>query len=541
MEEEEEETDPTESTVLQIKFIAYSVIAYIIVGVGIVGNLLNLVVLTRPNLKGVMYVYLLGLAVSNLCVLLSAVPALFDIAGGGLAGAGAYPTAFYQAHLELPLINSFMASSVYIIICMTVNRYISIYRPTHFQRVHTHKNARISIAASFLGGIVLHVPLCFQNRVDAYDCILTNRTTTVGPAAAVPSFSLQAVLHLYDELHGDSNDTSQDQLSNSTTTTTARVVTTTIVSCQWRSDENFLVSETYLFKVYLILSEILLRVGPILILGILNTLIISKFTKIAKKRHLLKSGAGGAGGAGGGYPIKPEASSMIQHSQSYAGQHSTPSSPFPSRNTSSTNQSSSASSSGPSTSCSSSSGPRLLVPGGAGAGGGGMLTPVCSRSPSPEPSSVGSADGSPAHEPHMHSSPATKIRRRRHRRHKNRSLQSPEERMLVVVLISIVVLFVCCTTPAAVLSILYTAKLNRHLGFQIFRAVANNLELLNFALNFYIYCLCSAEIRRAFVQVGTGLWRAFSCAGRRNCGCRKSAEVPSTQRRSAVTVRVEQV
>jgi hypothetical protein len=91
MEEEEEETDPTESTVLQIKFIAYSVIAYIIVGVGIVGNLLNLVVLTRPNLKGVMYVYLLGLAVSNLCVLLSAVPALFDIAGGGLAGRGPTP------------------------------------------------------------------------------------------------------------------------------------------------------------------------------------------------------------------------------------------------------------------------------------------------------------------------------------------------------------------------------------------------------------------------------------------------------------------
>ena len=70
--------------------------------------------------------------------------------------------------------------------------------------------------------------------------------------------------------------------------------------------------------------------------------------------------------------------------------------------------------------------------------------------------------------------------------------------MLVLVLISIVVLFVCCTTPAAVLSILYTARLNRHLGFQIFRAVANNLELVNFALNFYIYCLCSAEIRNAF-------------------------------------------
>ena len=43
--------DPTAETVVQIKFVAYGVIAYIIVGVGIVGNVLSLVVLTRPNLK----------------------------------------------------------------------------------------------------------------------------------------------------------------------------------------------------------------------------------------------------------------------------------------------------------------------------------------------------------------------------------------------------------------------------------------------------------------------------------------------------------
>ena len=71
--------------------------------------------------------------------------------------------------------------------------------------------------------------------------------------------------------------------------------------------------------------------------------------------------------------------------------------------------------------------------------------------------------------------------------------------MLVLVLISIVILFMFCTTPAAILSILFSAKLDDNFGCQIFRAIANNLELLNFALNFYIYCLCSGEIRRAFV------------------------------------------
>ena len=44
-------------------------------------------------------------------------------------------------------------------------RYISIYKPTHFQRIHTFKNASIHITLSFVAGILLHIPLCFQNKV----------------------------------------------------------------------------------------------------------------------------------------------------------------------------------------------------------------------------------------------------------------------------------------------------------------------------------------------------------------------------------------
>ena len=73
--------------------------------------------------------------------------------------------------------------------------------------------------------------------------------------------------------------------------------------------------------------------------------------------------------------------------------------------------------------------------------------------------------------------------------------------MLVVVLIAIVVLFVVCTTPAAFLSLSITGERKKHVGFSIFRACSNNLELLGFALNFFVYCLCSAEIREAFVDV----------------------------------------
>ncbi len=76
-----------------------------------------------------------------------------------------------------------------------------------------------------------------------------------------------------------------------------------------------------------------------------------------------------------------------------------------------------------------------------------------------------------------------------------------EERMLVVVLIAIVVLFVVCTTPAAFLSVLVSEDLKSRPWFALFRACANDLELLCFALNFFVYCLCSADIRGAFVDV----------------------------------------
>ena len=51
-------------------------------------------ILTMRNLKKVMYTYLLGLTVSNLCALVTAIPALFDISYG--LGGGNYLTAFFQ-------------------------------------------------------------------------------------------------------------------------------------------------------------------------------------------------------------------------------------------------------------------------------------------------------------------------------------------------------------------------------------------------------------------------------------------------------------
>ena len=365
-----------EESVEMIKYVAYSIVAYMVVVVGMMGNLLSLLVLTRPNLKGVMYVYLIGLSVSNLCVLITAVPALFDISQGFQGGS--YTTAIYQAHFKIPLINSFMASSVYIIICMTINRYISIYMPTHFQRLHTFKNAQIHISLCFLAGVLLHIPLCFQNHVQ---CRLNQEEGR----------------------------------------------------CSWQAREQPHISQSIMFKVYLVVSEILLRFGPITMLATLNTLIIYKFRKIAKRRQRLK------GYSMQGIPVHRPSTPTFSNIPSML-----------TRDTELSND--------------------------------GQLLELQDKQTKKIP------------QPHVLERQASQCSRRK-------SLQSPEERMLVLVLISIILLFVCCTTPAAILSIIFSVSLSNNLGFQIFRAVANNLELLNFALNFYIYCLCSAEIRRAFVSL----------------------------------------
>ena len=75
-----------------------------------------------------------------------------------------------------------------------------------------------------------------------------------------------------------------------------------------------------------------------------------------------------------------------------------------------------------------------------------------------------------------------------------KALQSTEERMLVLVLISIVLLFVCCTTPAAVLSVLYSVKLDDHLGFQVGKWLDTTFEMLSVSVYQGCYCYQNTKI-----------------------------------------------
>ena len=62
------------------------------------------------------------------------------------------------------------------------------------------------------------------------------------------------------------------------------------MDCSWQSFENTEMVDSPAFKAYLVVVQILFRFGPIVLLAILNTMIIFKCLKIAKKKVMLKEG-----------------------------------------------------------------------------------------------------------------------------------------------------------------------------------------------------------------------------------------------------------
>lgn len=315
--------DSTDYKLHQLKVIGYAIIGSVIVGLGILGNVINLIVLTRPNLKGVTFVYLTWLATSDLVSLLVGIPSLLRLHG---IQPRSYAAAIYYAHLDIAIVNSFMATSVFLVVALTVDRYFSVCLPTRFKEVHTTRIARHCILAAYVVPFFLYLPICFQKET------------------------------VISENHSNY---------------------TEYIACEHQT-----VTNHPAFKVYLYVKEIIVRLGPVVILALLNTAIIITFRKTVKKKKILLR------------------SSLIGTNQLREG---------------------------------------------------------------------------------------------------NKKFR--EEKRLVALLGGISILFFICMTPAAVLTLLNSDEKERNFGFQTFRAVANVLELANYAMNFYVYCLCSSEIRRTFLRL----------------------------------------
>lgn len=241
-----------------------------------------------------------------------------------------YSTAVWYSYLEQLCVNIPMSTSVLIIICVTVDRYFSICRPTDFKRIHTKRYARAGILGSLLIAVAVWLPTCALKKPTLYDDCETS--SFVAP---------------------DNR--------------------TWWVPCMVTDIRN----NPY-YIAYTWVRQTLISFLPIVILILLNILIIREFIRLRQKGEMR---------VGGG----------------------------------------------------------------------------------------------PQHRP-----PAGGRRR--------------DEQHLITLLTAVMISFFITMVPAGVFNALYTEALTSEIQFEIFRAVANILEIVNHALNFYIYILCSKPIREAITS-----------------------------------------
>lgn len=217
---------------LILKEVAYEWVLPIIVAVGVAGNLLNLVVLARPFIKGATKIYLTSLAVTDVCVMMFAIPMIFRLSRH-FSPEKVYWTAFFHAHLELFLSLTFVTASVFIVISLTADRYLSVCLPDTFRSVHTARNAKTVVFWAYVAAVIFNFPITFLKNV----CL------------------------------------ERDKLSGNR---------------MWNYHENIDISRTAYFKMYLTVLELGTRFVPMCLVTLLNVLIVKKLRQLTKIRIRLR-------------------------------------------------------------------------------------------------------------------------------------------------------------------------------------------------------------------------------------------------------------
>lgn len=458
--------------------IAYNVVAPVIISFGILTNVLNLLVLTRPSLRGPTFRYLKWLAVANLLVCVVLLPFTLH----SHATPVPYAAALYFAHIEVPVGNALIASSVYIVVGLSIDRFVAVCYPRKYRNLHSHYVASVRIALSFIIAFIMYIPMAFYKVVVPVGG---------GGGGAAGGGDGQALKYVIEE--------------------NAKVVST-----QW-------------FMVYEYLLEICVRFAPAVLLAVLNTWIIIEFKRISRRRRLLSQGLSCEVSAIPSQSFyeanNAPATSVVNASPTRGAKESSsppplsvgpsvppltavavppssalpPPSPAPPAAGDKEANQGNASSASPSI-----LNGKTSASNGYAEGGGRISFTADTRNSSgksfgrqngkeDEKEKIGlsminvSGPPPPAHPPHV----SRGMSERRH----------DMERRLVLLLVSIIVAFFVTNIPAAVLSLTFSDDKRNNLNFQIFRAIANNLEFLNFGLNFILYFLFSKDIRNAFTTL----------------------------------------
>lgn len=150
--------------------VTYRYLIPTLVLVNLLTNLLNVVILgslgrrqQRPQQQGqaTTFRYLLWLAVTDVFVSLFLVAALIHLRRDDLS----FGWAFYYAHLETPILNALTSTSAYIMVGLSVDRFVAVCYPRRYCAISAPGLANTRIGLSLLVPVLLYVPHGFSQQV----------------------------------------------------------------------------------------------------------------------------------------------------------------------------------------------------------------------------------------------------------------------------------------------------------------------------------------------------------------------------------------
>ncbi|CAH1161881.1 unnamed protein product [Phyllotreta striolata] len=131
---------------------------------GIIGNIFNLIVLTRRNMRGPAYIYMRGYSGAALLAICFALPFAWRVLVHREQGHWEQPlSAYYFAHLELFLGNGCLGVGVLMLLALTLERYVSVCHPGHARPILGSPIRVVTVIP--LITLILYIPNLFRNRV----------------------------------------------------------------------------------------------------------------------------------------------------------------------------------------------------------------------------------------------------------------------------------------------------------------------------------------------------------------------------------------
>ncbi|XP_037726138.1 probable G-protein coupled receptor B0563.6 isoform X3 [Drosophila subpulchrella] len=142
----------------------YGLVLPIICAMGIIGNVLNLIVLTRRNMRGTAYIYMRAYSTAALLAIVFAIP--FGIRMLVHKDRGQWEEfgpAFYTAHLELYLGNGCLGVGVMMLLVLTIERYVSVCHPGFARPVMGPPGVVVFLTC--LATVIVYLPSIFRGEL----------------------------------------------------------------------------------------------------------------------------------------------------------------------------------------------------------------------------------------------------------------------------------------------------------------------------------------------------------------------------------------